>query len=234
MSGIRAELAAVHKKVALYLNVGRYDAAEKLLKSTLATQGSLANIHNLLGVTHHKQSRFPEAIREFKKSLKVNSAFTEAALNLSVLLCDLGQYEEARGIFEQAFAQVRPGQKVPDMVLGRIANHHVTAAHSYEQSSMSQDAINEYRKALSIYPKMPDVRLDLGRLYLRGGQPDKAFQEFAEILKVMPAHSQALLWAGIAKHKAGQPEEARQLWRQAQAAAPADQGARALIKGANG
>ncbi len=234
MSGIRAELVAVHKKVALYLNVGRFDAAEKLLKSTLATHGSLANIHNLLGVTHHKQSRFSEAIREFKKSLKVNSDFTEASLNLSVLLCDLGQYEEARSIFEQAFSQVRPGQKVPDLILGRIANHHVTAARSYEQSSMTQDAINEYRKALSIYPKMPDVRLDLGRLYLRSGHPDKAFQEFTEILKVSPGHSQALLWAGIARHKVGKSDEARQLWRQAQAAAPADQGARALIKGANG
>lgn len=232
MSGIRAELAAVHKKVALYLNVGRYDAAEKLLKATLATHGSLANIHNLLGVTYHKQSRFPEAIREFKKSLRTNNDFTEAALNLSVLLSDLGQYEEARGAFDQALKQVRPGQRVPDLVLGRIANHHVTAARSYEQSFMSQEAISEYRKALSIYPKMPDVRLDLGRLYLHTGQPDKAFQEFSEILQVDPSNSQALMWAGIARHKAGKPEEARQLWRQAQAASPVDHGARALIKGA--
>ncbi len=232
MSGIRAELAAVHKKVALYLNVGRYDAAEKLLKATLSSHGSLANIHNLLGVTYHKQSRFPEAIREFKKSLRTNSNFTEAALNLSVLLSDLGQYEEARGVFEQAFKQVRPGQRVPDLVLGRIANHHVTAARSYQQSFMTQEAINEYRKALSIYPKMPDVRLDLGRLYLNTAQPDKAFQEFSEILNGDPSNSQALLWAGIARYKAGKPEEARQLWRQAQAASPADHGARALIKGA--
>ncbi len=234
MSGIRAELVSVHKKVALYLNVGRYDAAEKLLKSTLATHGSLANIHNLLGVTYHKQSRFPDALREFKKSLKVNSDFTEAALNLSVLLCDLGQYEEARAVFEQAFAQVKPGRRVPDLILGRIANHHVTAARAYEQSLMTQEALQEYRKALLIYPQMPDIRIDLGRLYLRTGHPDKAFQEFTEILKVTPAHSQALLWAGIARHKSGKPDEARQLWRQAQAAAPADRGARALIKGANG
>ena len=232
MGGIRAELLAVQKKVMLYLNVGRFDAAEKLLKSTLAAHGSLANIHNLLGVTYHKQSRLAEAIREFKKALVANSQFTEAALNLSVILCDVGHYDEARGVFEQALGHVRPGQRVPDLVLGRIANHHVTAARAYEQSNMTQDAITEYRKALAIYPNMADVRIDLGRLYLRSGQPDKAFHEFSEILNRTPSHPKALVWAGIARLKAGRSEEARQLWRQAQAAAPGDPGARALVKSA--
>jgi tetratricopeptide (TPR) repeat protein len=234
MGGIRAELVAVQKKVMLYLGVGRFDAAEKLLKSTLAAHGSLANIHNLLGVTYHKQSRFADAIREFKKALVANNSFTEAALNLSVILCDVGQYDDAREVFEQAIRHVRPGQRVPDLVLGRIANHHVTAARAYEHSNMIQDAIGEYRKALGIYPNMADVRLDLGRLYLRNGQPDKAFQEFTEILNKSPAHAKALVWAGIARLKAGKEDEARYLWRQAQASSPGDPGARALVKSAMG
>jgi Flp pilus assembly protein TadD len=95
---------------------------------------------------------------------------------------------------------------------------------------MLQDAIGEYRKALGIYPNMADIRIDLGRLYLRAGQTDKAFHEFSEVLTKSPSNSKALVWAGIARLKSGRNDEARQFWRQAQAAAPGDPGARALVK----
>lgn len=231
MSNLRSELASVQQKVTLYINVGRFDAAEKLIKATIAKNGSLANLHNLLGVCYQKQSRFAEAIREFKKALKINSNFTEASLNLAVVLCDVGQYVEGKSAFEAALTHVKPGQKVPDLILGRIANTHASAGKSYEQAAMLQEAIAEYKKALTIYPKMPDVRMDLGRLYLKTGNTDKALQEFTEILDGEPQHHQGLVWAGIAKFKTGNVDDARQLWRQAQRISPADPAARALIKG---
>jgi tetratricopeptide (TPR) repeat protein len=232
MNGLRTELASVHQKVSLYLTVGRFDAAEKLIKSTIAAHGSLANLHNLLGVTYQKQSRFTEAIREFKKALKVNSNFTEAALNLAVVHCDVGQYSDGRVAFESALTHVKAGNTVPDLVLGRIANTQAATGRAYEQAGMFKEAISEYEKALATFPKMPDIRLSLGRLLLKTGNHDKASREFAEILRVDPQNSQGMIWAGIARYKSGQIEEARDFWRQAQRISPADPGARALVKGA--
>src|SRR3954453_3141286 len=99
MTPSRAELAEIRKKVALYLSVQRFDAAEKLLRATLTDYGPLANIHNLLGVTFHKQSRFVEALKEFNRALAVNPDFVEAALNLTATLCDLSRYDEAKTVF---------------------------------------------------------------------------------------------------------------------------------------
>ena len=120
----RHELGEIFSKVDLYLNVNRFDAAEKLLKSTLSDYGPLANVHNLLGVTYHKQSKFPDAIIEFNSALKTNPEFVEAALNLAATLCDLSRYDDARNVFVRLKALVDPKKKQPNLVLGRLADRH--------------------------------------------------------------------------------------------------------------
>lgn len=226
----RAELAEIGKKINLYLSVNRFDAAEKLLKATLGDYGPLANIHNLLGVTFHKQSRFLDAIKEFNRALAVNPGFIEAALNLAATLCDLSRYDDARAVFGQITAQVNPKKKQPDLVLGRLANQHATNGRAYEESGMFGDAIQEYRKALSLFERMPDVKLRLAKLYVRVGQQDKARQEFEEIVKLAPDVADAHTWLGILYYKLGRKDQARRHWERAQQADPNDLTARAYLK----
>ena len=86
----REEISEIKKKTSIYLSVGRYEAAEKLLKMSLSEFGSIAILHNLLGLTFHRQSKFPEALEQFELSFRENPDFIEAKLNFSVALCDLG------------------------------------------------------------------------------------------------------------------------------------------------
>lgn len=226
----RTELGEIHKKVALYLSVNRFDAAEKLLKASLADYGALANLHNLLGVTYHKQSRFLEALREFNKALISNPEFVEAGLNLAVTLCDLSRYDEAREVFTRLTQLVNPRKRHPGLVLGRIANQHARNGSAYEESGMLGDAIQEYRKALQLFERMPDVKLALAKLYVRVGQHDKARQELEEVVKLKPDAAEAHTWLGILHYKAGQRDQARHFWELAQQADPNDHSARAYLK----
>jgi len=233
MSSTRSELQEVQKKVHLYLSVNRFDAAEKLLKATLSEFGPLANIHNLLGVTYHRQSRFSESIREFNSALSANPEFVEAALNLAATLCDLSQYDEAQKIFQHLSEKVTSRRKQPSLVLGRLANQHAENGRAYEESGMTAEAITAYRKALSLYERMPDVKLSLAKLYLHSGQGDKAKTELEDLLKTMPDHTEAHNWIGIIYYKLGQRDLARHHWEKAQQSAPTNLTTRAYIKMSN-
>jgi tetratricopeptide (TPR) repeat protein len=226
----RAELGEVRKKVDLYLSVQRFDAAEKLLKATLADYGPLANIHNLLGVTFHKQSRFVDALKEFNRALTANPDFVEAALNLAVTLCDLSRYDEAKLVFAKLQQQINPKKRQPSLVLGRLANQHATNGQAYEDSGMFSDAIQEYRKALTLYERMPDVKLALAKLYVRVGQHDKAKVEFEDIVKQAPERPEAHTWLGILYYKLGRRDLAKRQWEKAQEVDPSDLTARAYLK----
>jgi tetratricopeptide (TPR) repeat protein len=233
MSNTRAELQEVQKKVRLYLSVNRFDAAEKLLKATISEYGPLANIHNLLGLTYHRQSRFPDAIKEFNSALSANPEFVEAALNLAATLCDLSQYDEAQKIFSHLSEKVTSRRKQPSLVLGRLANQHAENGQAYEESGMTAEAITEYRKALALYERMPDVKLSLAKLYLHSGQGDKAKTELEDLVKMVPEHTDGHNWLGIIYYKLGQKDLARHHWEKAQQSAPGNLTTRAYIKMSN-
>lgn len=226
----RGDLAEIRKKVNLYLSVNRFDAAEKLLKTAISDFGPLANLVNLLGLTYHKQSRFPDALREFNRALTSNTDFVEASLNLAVTLCDLSRYDEAREVFKRLNQTTHPRKRYPKLVLGRIANQHARNGAAYEETGMLGDAIQEYRKALQLFEKMPDIRLALGKVYLRVGQSDKAKIEFEEIIKSKPDLAEAHTWLGIVYYKSGQRDLARQCWELAQRTNPTDHSSRAYLK----
>jgi len=230
MTSLRDELQDVQDKVDLYLSVNRFDAAEKLLHATLSDYGSLANIHNLLGVTYHRQSRFIDAIREFTKALKANPQFSEAALNLAATYCDLSRYDDAREVYATVTAQVSSRKKVPDLVLGRLANQHAQNGRLYEECTMYADAIQEYRKALTLFSRMPDVQLALAKLYYRSGQIERAQKEFEELIVSGANSPEARTWLSILNYKLGKKGQARKLWEQAQAITPNDPAAKAYAR----
>ena len=227
---MRVDFSEINSKVKLYLAVGRFEAAEKLLQNCIDEHGSMSNIHNLLGVTFHKQSKFADAVVQFTKALKINPGFIEAGLNLSVTLCDLGRYDDARSIFSEISAQAPTNKKQPDLVLGRLANQHASCGELYEQSGFTAEAIAEYKRALSLYGRMPDVRLSLGKLLFRSGQFDRALQEFQTMASDFPDEADAHLWLGIAQWKLGQSEQAKRVWETAQSLGNGDGVANAYLR----
>ncbi|MCX6119369.1 MAG: tetratricopeptide repeat protein [Proteobacteria bacterium] len=212
---MRVDFSEIHSKVKLYLSVGRFEAAEKLLKSSIDEHGSAANLRNLLGVTYHQQSKFAEAIIEFTKALKINNNFIEAGLNLSATYCDLGKYDDAKAVFSEIVAMTPANKKVPDLIMGRLANQHAATGHLYDQSSMPNEAIVEFKKALAIYDRMPDVRVALGKIYFRMSQFEKSLSEFQQVMSTFPSTTEAHIWSGLINWKLGHYDIAEQNWKTA-------------------
>jgi len=225
----REEVVELKKKVQLYLSVNRFEAAEKLLKATLSDYGPLAHLHNLLGTIYHRQSRFVEALRQFETAVEINPQFVEAGLNLVATLCDLSRYEEARDVFSNLQKLIHPRTKQPGLVMGRLANQHAASGYLYEDSGMAAEAIQEYRRALSLYEQMPDVRLQLAKLLLKTGQLEKAQQELELIVKHYPDSVGARNYLGILYLKRGNADLAKHQWQKALSADPNDLTSKAYL-----
>lgn len=225
----RQEILEIQKNASLYIKLGRFDAAEKILKTTLRDFGSVANIHNLLGLTFYKQSKFPSAIVEFNKALATNPDFIEAALNLAATLCDVSRYEDAAAIFAQLQIAITHQKKQPTLILGRIANLHVESGKAYEECGMFSDAVQEYRRALSLYDKMSDVRLRLAKLYMKLSHYDKAIKELELLIKIDQNHCESHTLLGLLYYRLQKNDLAREHWKHVQVIDPHDVASRAYL-----
>jgi len=224
----REDIADIKKKVEIYLNVGRYDASEKLLKLALSELGKASNLHTLLGLTFHRQSRFKEALEQFELALHDNPKYTEALLNMAITLSDLGLYEDAEHYFKKAEETVNSNFGVTSLVLGRLANHHADAGRLYESCGMHQQALKEYRKALDLFPDMADVRLKMIKLLVDIKDLEKAQLEIAQLERSDRNLANPLIWSGIIKFITGNRAHARDLWLKARDIRPNDPIARAF------
>jgi len=218
----RQEILEIQKNVALYLKFARFDAAEKTLKAALKDYGSIALLHNMLGLTYYKQSKFSGAIVEFNKALAANPEFIEAALNLAATLCDVSRYEDAASIFSQLQINITHHKKQPSLILGRLANLHADSGKAYEECGMFTDAVQEYRRALSLFDKMSDIRLRLSKLYIKLGHHEKAVRELEQLVKLDHHHAESHTLLGLLYFRLQKNELAREHWNQVQLIDPYD------------
>lgn len=231
----RRLLAELQEKVLIYLRLQRFQAAEELLKTALGEHGHLANLLNLLGLIYHRQSQFAQAIEYFEKARLANPSFVEASLNLAVTYADLGFYDQAEKIYSEAHDLLSERQSLPDLVMGRVANLHSRTAQGYEQAGLWQEAASEYSKALQVFPRMPDIRLRLAKLYLRMG----AFHQSQEQLGLLieeghgSTHPECLNLMGSISFRLGDPDSALAYWEKAQLEHPNDRTSRTYIKTLN-
>lgn len=218
MASLRDRLRNIEEKVELYLNIKRFDAAEKLLKTSLHDYGDLANLYNLLGTTYQRQSKFEEAISCFRQAAKLNPRFIEASLNLALSYCDLGMYSEASSAYQLAKQEVDSPENphLSSLLAGRIANLHNQTAKAYEDADLPQQAAVEYKKALSIFPAMPEIYLKLAQIYYYELSDAETSRQFLrEYERRFPASVELHAFLGLIAYEEGHLEQAKSHWHKA-------------------
>ncbi|RYZ57516.1 MAG: tetratricopeptide repeat protein [Proteobacteria bacterium] len=230
LSPKRRHLAEIHDKVTIYLRLQRFQAAEELVRSALNEMGPYPNLLNLLGVIFHRQSLFSQAIEYFEQSIASNPRFLEAALNLSATYADLGFYDQAEKVYEDAITLFQDDKVLPDLVLGRLANLHNATAIGYEQAGLLEEATQEFQKALSIYPRMPDVRLKLAKIYLHMELYQSSKDQLLQILGENPSHVESLNLIGSVCYRMGDADEASRYWQKSQNLNPHDKTSKTYIR----
>ncbi|NJD69372.1 MAG: hypothetical protein C3F12_03085 [Candidatus Methylomirabilota bacterium] len=131
---------------------------------------------NLLGVLHARQGRWAEAVTALQRAVRIQPADIDAWTNLGWIASTLKQSEKAAGAFRRALAF--------DPAYGRahagLAGLYAEAGNGYDQ------AIEEYRHAISAEPTNPTYLYDLGWVYYRKGMMDEALESLIEASNLKP------------------------------------------------
>jgi tetratricopeptide (TPR) repeat protein len=222
-----AHLAALVVRGRAHYAAGEQAEAIACLTEALRGNAAYADVYDMLGVMYHQQGRLTDAEGMFRRALELNPRYTEAALNLTVTLNDLGHYGEAQAIYAQATQAVKHAARELDpFVKGKIANLHAELGATYRAVGAHEDAVREYRRALALCPAFADLRTELAKTLHEAGDRAGALRELEQVRAEHPRFVPGLLQLGLAYHVAGRAEDAAGAWRAALALDPGNRAAK--------
>ena len=189
--------------------LGRYQEALPQLEALIQDRPGYADVHNMLGVSHHHVGQWARAERAFREALKLNAEYTEAAMNLAVLLNDTGRYDEARALYRDALARLSHEKNAMDpLVSAKIANMHADLALAYREANRPEEAIAEYQRALQLRPGFADIRHALAGVLMDTGDVPSAVEALKRAIEDRPNFLAARVRMGDCLLLLGQKDEA--------------------------
>lgn len=180
-----------------YFNENKYSLAEPLLNQLILKNAKSPEIFQMLGTIYYDQGKFNKAIRAFKRALELDPAYTDASVGLSIILNDLGRYEEGRQVFEEARDVLRSKSTEEDPYLNeKFALKHDELGEMYQQHERLKEALDQFYKALNLTSRKPELTLKIVDCYVRMGEADRAIKELKDVLREYPGFVSARVRLG--------------------------------------
>ncbi|MBJ6765322.1 tetratricopeptide repeat protein [Myxococcaceae bacterium JPH2] len=213
-----------------YFEKKQYAQAEPYLAKVVEQNPTFADVYNMLGIIYHDQGQFARAQRAFESALRLNPAYTEAALNLAVIYNDMGKYAEAKEVYQAALARQKGSPDDLDpYVMKKVANMYADIGDVFASGGFWSRAIDEYRRALALFPEFVDIRLKLGNALRDAGDNDAALSEYEQVIAQNPAYIPGRINYGIALYSAGRRDEAVQVWQDVLVRSPGNKSAQMYL-----
>lgn len=187
--------------------------AESLLNQLLLKPQRNPEIYQMLATIYYDQGQFSKAIKTFKRALEIDPSYTDASVGLSIILNDLGKYEEGKKVFQDA-------QKLLDMKSGRtdsfidekIASKHEELADLYYQYKKYSEALEQLFKAQKLSSRKTEITLRIAECYVKLGFNDKAIRDLKSLIGEYPHFIPARLKLGVIYYNSNLIAEATEQW----------------------
>jgi tetratricopeptide (TPR) repeat protein len=213
----------------------QYDKAEKALAPLARDRIPFADLYAMLGSINYHKGALVDALGFFEEALRLNPAYTEAALNLAVTYNDLGKYDESKRVYQRMLSNRKKSEgagaaSVDPFIRGKLANMHADVGAAYEQAGLHEEAAQEYRRALALCPGFVDIRIRLGISLRSSGNVGAAEREFSKAKKEHPNLMTPRLQLGMTHYTAGRRSDAAREWRDVLAMEPANKFAKLYLR----
>lgn len=166
---------------------GDYKATQSLIAQILPKNDKIPEVFQMLATIFYSNGQFNKAIKTFKKALEIDPFYTDASVGLSIILNDLGRYEEGRKVFMEAQSLLERKNRRPDPTVNdKIAAKLEELADLMVQCHRYEEALEHYQKALSLTQRKQQVTLSIVDCYVKTGHKEKAIRELKNLLKETP------------------------------------------------
>jgi tetratricopeptide (TPR) repeat protein len=163
----------------------------------LASVEPCANAHYELGLALDREGQLPNAVREYRRAVRLMPNYAQAYNNLGVAAGEVGNYEEAIRQFEQAL-QIRPA----------FAEAHYNLGNALVNLNKASEAVGEYKLALQAVHNYPDALHNLAVTLVQLGRLQEAVGYFEELLRINPNDASGWRDFGVALLQAGRYPDA--------------------------
>jgi len=209
----------------------RFSDAETLLRNRLRVDNQNPDTHYLLGVMYYFQGQIGLTVENLKKALAIDPKHTDAAVCLSVLFNDIGKYDDAKRVFEQANQSITFKQSSGDFEIDRkFAVKHLEMADLYFRYRRYDEAIEEYGKAARLDPFTLDIRIRRAKAYAKKGFFTRSMQELQQLKREQPQFTPARIQLGLLHYSQGNILDAELEWESVVDADPENREAQAYLQ----
>jgi len=207
-------------------NRGELKKALYLFNEIIDVDGRNAEAFFYIANIFHLNGEIGKAIKAFNRVLAIEPTHTDAAISLSVLYNDIGHYEDAKKIFEQANRRVRTktetGKLLDDTHINKkFAHKHLELADLYMTYRRYDEALFEYNKVIALDPKSLGVRIKLAKVYAKKGFSSKAQEELVRLKNEHPEFLDGRIALGVLYYAGGKVLEAQTEWQKVLSVNPA-------------
>ncbi len=192
---------------------GNYKMAEPLLQQLILQGTRNPEIYQMLATIFYDKGQFSKAIKTFQRALEIDPTYTDASVGLSIILNDLGKYEEGRQVFVDAQNILeKKTNKSDPFVDERLASKHEELGDLYFQYKRYNEALEQLLKALKLSTRKPELTMRLSEVYSQMGQHERAIKELKNLVHDYPQMTTARLKLGLVLYNYNRVAEAVEQW----------------------
>lgn len=200
---------------------GDYKATQSLIAQILPKNDKIPEVYQMLATIFYSNGQFNKAIKTFKRALEIDPYYTDASVGLSIILNDLGRYEEGRKVFLEAQSLLERKNRRPDpSVNDKIAAKYEELADLLLQCQRYDEALDHFQKAFALTQRKQQVGLSIIDCMVKMGNKDKAVRELKTLLKEFPHFIAGRNRLASLLYELNKVAEATQQWEQVLAKDP--------------
>jgi tetratricopeptide (TPR) repeat protein len=175
----------------------KYEAALRYACRAVELDSDHKEAHDLLGYLFFTIGNYESALNSYKEALRVSPQDAMAWYNLGCVHEALDKTEEAESAWKEAISldEKSSGKKADRKTAKRVLSHslivhdrpaaffaHLALGKSYDAKELMKDALVSFDRASHLVPGEPETFFELGKVYFKLGNRDKARQAFQKYL----------------------------------------------------
>jgi tetratricopeptide (TPR) repeat protein len=196
-----------------YFIDGNYKMVEPILQQMLLQNTRNPEVYQMLATIYYDKGQFSKAIKTFKRALEIDPTYTDASVGLSIILNDLGKYDEGKQVFidAQNLLDKRSGKNDP-FVDEKLSSKHEELADLYFQYKRYPEALEQLLKAQKLSTRKAEITMRISEVHVQLGQGDRAVKDLRALIREYPHFIPARLKLGVIYYNSNNVAEATEQW----------------------